>query len=659
MAWVLLIALLPALAFAAMAPMSRAVRNRMQWLPLTAMSGSLVLSFAAFVEVWRAGLGEEPVWEATVKLAELGGNPLEVGLRIDAITAVMLLVVTIVGLCVQVYSLGYMHKDERRGWYFAVLSLFSAAMLLLVLAGDFLLLYMSWEVMGLCSYLLIGFWHEEEGPRSASIKAFLTTRVGDVGFALGLAVMWATAGTFGFGAVARFNWGAGAGLAAASAVALLLLFGAMGKSAQVPLHVWLPDAMAGPTPASALIHAATMVAAGVYLVIRAMPIFIASSHENLHAVITIGVITAVVGGLLAVVQHDIKKLLAYSTISQLGFMFVALGAGSTGAALFHLVTHAFFKSLLFLGAGVIIHATHTQDIREMGGLRRALPWTTTTFTIGALALAGLPGLSGFFSKDEILVALVNIPDAYRYGLWEKWVLVGLMLFAAGLTAFYMTRLWIRVFGDNACSLARESHKKMLVPMAVLAAISVVIGWTQPAFLTFLGHEAAWPDPLMAGLSVAVFAIGVGGGWLVYGRQVVDTEVIKARFPYAYGMLANKLYFDLTYSELLVRPFHELAGWLSRFDQRRVDGVVNGAASWWDDFAGLLWAGDIRVIDGAVNGLGSLVKRAGARVREIEVGRVQVYQQLAYAGLLIVLLVVLLLPWLRVLLGLLVPMLRGA
>jgi NADH-quinone oxidoreductase subunit L len=308
---------------------------------------------------------------------------------------------------------------------------------------------------------------------------------------------------------------------------------------------------------------------------------------------------------------------------------------------------------------VIIHAAHTQDIREMGGLRKALPWTTTTFTIGALALAGLPGLSGFFSKDGILVALLRIPEEFRYALWEKWVLVGLLLFAAGLTAFYMTRLWIRVFGDGACSLARESHTSMLAPMAVLAAISVAIGWTQPAFLTFLGHEAEGIDPLMAGLSIAVFAIGVGGGWLVYGLKVVDTEAVKARFPYAYGMLANKLYFDLTYAELLVRPFHQLTAWLSGFDSRRIDGVVNGAASWWSDFADTLWAGDVRVIDGAVDGLGSLVNRAGARVRELEVGRVQVYQRLAYGGLLVVLLVVLLLPWLRALLELLVPILRGA
>ncbi len=334
------------------------------WVSIGAMAGSLALSLYTFTRVWPGG--EEPVWSSTFVLADIGGRPLEIGLRLDAVSAIMLLVVTIVGLCVQVYSLDYMRKDQRKGWYFAVLSLFSAAMLMLVLAGDYLLLYMSWEVMGLCSFLLIGFWHEQAGPRAAAIKAFLTTRVGDVGFAIGLAVMWATAHTFNIHEVSKFEWALYP--AAALAVALLLFFGAMGKSAQVPLHVWLPDAMAGPTPASALIHAATMVAAGVYLVIRAMPIFHQASPVGLHIVMAIGVTTALVGGLLAVVQYDIKKILAYSTISQLGFMFVALGAGSTVAALFHLVTHAFFKSLLFLGAGMIIHATHTQDIREMGGL---------------------------------------------------------------------------------------------------------------------------------------------------------------------------------------------------------------------------------------------------------------------------------------------------
>jgi NADH-quinone oxidoreductase subunit L len=320
----------------------------------------------------------------------------------------MLLVVTIVGLCVQVYSLGYMHGDERIGWYYAVLSLFSAAMLAVVLADNFLMLYMAWEVMGLCSYLLIGFWHTEEGPRKASIKAFLTTRVGDVGFALGLAVMFTATGSFSFDVVlpAASSWAPGV----ATACALLLLFGAMGKSAQFPLHVWLPDAMAGPTPASALIHAATMVAAGVYLVLRALPIFVASGVA-LSVTMTIGIITTLLGGTLALIQYDIKKVLAYSTISQLGYMFVALGTASEVAALYHLVTHAFFKALLFLAAGVLIHSTHTQDMREMGGLRRKMPVTATVFTIGALALSGVFPLGDPGKRPEVRKA-----DLHRFAL---------------------------------------------------------------------------------------------------------------------------------------------------------------------------------------------------------------------------------------------------
>ena len=590
------------------------------------MSGSLVLSLVALAPVGPTG-SAGPLWQASCLLGRVAGVPLRLGMRYDAVSAVMLLVVTIVGMCVQVYSLGYMHKDERRGWYFAVLSLFSSAMLLLVLAGDFLLLYVSWEVMGLCSYLLIGFWHEQEGPRLASIKAFLTTRVGDVGFAIGLAVMWANARSFDFAVVLdEYHWAP----AVAGAVALGLLAGAMGKSAQVPLHVWLPDAMAGPTPASALIHAATMVAAGVYLVARALPIFHQAPPYVLTLVLWVGVTTALVGGVLAVVQHDIKKILAYSTISQLGYMFIALGAGSEIAALFHLMTHAFFKSLLFLGAGVIIHATHTQDIREMGGLRKAMPWTTLTFVIGALALAGMPPFSGFWSKDDILMVLWN---------GGHYVPLLLALAAAALTAFYMTRLCVRVFGDNACSLAREGHVEMLVPMGVLATVTTFVGVSAPYFARFLGEERGWPDPAMAAVGTSAALIGIGAGVWVYWLRFVDTEEIKARLPRLYGALENKLFFDLTYDRFLVQPFRQACAWLARFDLRAIDGAVDGAGRFWSDTSDLLSAGDVRYIDGAVNGVGTMVRAAGARVRKIQIGRVQTYQRLAFAGLLMLLVLV--------------------
>jgi NADH-quinone oxidoreductase subunit L len=625
-AWVALIPLLPALAFAAMLPMSRGVRNSFRWLPTVATAVSLVLAVAAFLSVVAAG-GEEPAYQATFAIASLGGSPLTVGLRLDAVSAIMLLVVTVVAACVQVFSIDYMRSEERQGWYFAVLSLFTAAMLLLVLAGDFLLLYMSWEVMGLCSYLLIGFWHEREAARLASIKAFLTTRVGDVGFAIGLAAMWASAHSFSFDVVLHgFAWT----VPAATVVAAGLLLGAMGKSAQVPLHVWLPDAMAGPTPASALIHAATMVAAGVYLVARALPIFEAAAPWVLPLVMAIGTVTALLGALLAVVQYDIKKVLAYSTISQLGYMFIALGTGGEVAALFHLMTHAFFKSLLFLGAGAIIHATHTQDIREMGGLRKSMPWTTTVFIFGALALSGVFPFSGFWSKDDILMSL------WTNGHWYAQVALVVALFAAALTAFYMTRVCVRVFGGQEKAHAHEAHPLMVVPMAVLAALTAVVGFSSPAFAGFLGEVKGWPDLGMAMVGTIAALSGIGAGVWVFGMKRVDTGALKRRFPKLQAAFEQGFFFDITYEHTLVNGYFAASQWLAKFDLSFIDGAVNGVAAAWSKLSAGAWRADSRVIDGAVNGLASAVARAGARVRTLETGEVQRYQRLAYAALLVLL-----------------------
>lgn len=627
MSYVVLIPLLPALAFAILAPLPREVRNRLVPLAVAAVVGALGLSVAAFASVWPGGHGEEPVWQAGFAIAHFGETALRLGFQLEPAAALMLLVVTVVGTGVQVYSLGYMHREERIGWYYSVLSLFTAAMLALVLSDNFLGLFMSWEVMGLCSYLLIGFWHEQEAPREASIKAFLTTRVGDIGFMLGLMVMFAEVGSFEFAAVLHeHQWTAGA----ATGVALLLLFGAMGKSAQLPLHVWLPDAMAGPTPASALIHAATMVAAGVFLVVRAFPIFEASGVA-LTVTLVIGLATALTAGLLAAVQHDIKKVLAYSTVSQLGFMFIALGAGSATAGLYHLVTHAYFKSLLFLGAGVIIHAAHTQDMRQMGGLARHLPVTTLTFGAGSLALAGVFPFSGFWSKDEVLTVLYHE---------HQYAALAVALLAAFVTAFYVARLWFRVFtGPQQQAELHEAHKEMLAPMAVLAGVTAVIGFLGPTLGKFLGHAIPWPDPLMAGISTAVAGAGLALGWFVYGRstQVVNTRVLKQRFANPYGVLANKLYLDLTYEHFLVRPYAALTGVLSRFDGRVIDGAVNGAAWLWSRVADVGWFFDGKAIDGAVNGAAAAVKAAGAKVRAIQTGRVRGYQTLV-AGAVVLLVI---------------------
>jgi NADH-quinone oxidoreductase subunit L len=609
-----------------MLPMSRRVRTAVRWLPAAATVVSLLLSVAAFASVAAAG-GGEPAYRATFAIASLGGSPLAVGLRLDAVSAIMLLVVTVVAACVQVYSLSYMRDEERRGWYFAVLSLFTAAMLLLVLAGDFLLLYMSWEVMGLCSYLLIGFWHEREASRSASIKAFLTTRVGDVGFAIGLAAMWASAHSFDFDVVLHgFAWT----VPAATVVALGLLLGAMGKSAQVPLHVWLPDAMAGPTPASALIHAATMVAAGVYLVARALPIFRAAEPWMLPLVMAIGVVTALVGALLAVVQYDIKKVLAYSTISQLGYMFIALGAGGEVAALFHLMTHAFFKSLLFLGAGAIIHATNTQDIREMGGLRKTMPWTTTVFIFGALALSGVFPFSGFWSKDDILMAL------YTSGTWYSLVALAAAVLVAALTAFYMTRVCVRVFLGPEKAHAHEAHPAMVVPMAVLAALTAVVGFTSVAFSGFLGEAKGGLDLGMATVGSVAALSGIGAGWWVFAMKRVDTEALKRRVPALYAAFDQKFYFDAVYHRVFVDGYFAVSGWLAKFDLAFVDGAVNGIARGWSALSAGAWRADSQVIDGAVNGLGRFIARTGARMRLLQAGDVQAYQRLAYGALLVLL-----------------------
>ncbi len=417
-------------------------------------------------------------------------------------------------------------------------------------------------------------------------------------------------------------------------VALLLLFGAMGKSAQFPLHVWLPDAMAGPTPASALIHAATMVAAGVFLVVRAFPIFEASGVA-LTVTLVVGLVTALGAGLLACVQHDIKKVLAYSTISQLGFMFIALGAGGSTAALYHLVTHAYFKSLLFLGAGVIIHATHTQDMREMGGLAKKMPVTAAAFTAGALALAGIVPFSGFWSKDEILTVLLHE---------QHYVAFAIALVAAFVTAFYVARLWFRVFtGPAKQDHLHDGEGSMLAPMVVLATITALIGFFGPVIGEFLGHEIPWPEFSTATISSVVALAGMTLGWWVFGRRsgAIDTEALKRRYPNLYGAFANKYYFDLTYGFFAVGGYRTLADGLSFIDGSAIDGAVNGVARLWRRVAEGGRSFDSSVIDGLVNGAAAIVKEAGASMRKLQSGRVRGYQLLVAGA------VVLLVVWILV------------
>jgi NADH-quinone oxidoreductase subunit L len=627
--WVAAIPLLPALTFVVLLPMSRDVRRYGAYLSVAAMAASFLLSLAAFARVWPGG-SEEPLWTLHWPLATIGTQQVELGLRLNSLSALMVVVVTAVGICVQVYSLAYMRDDARRGWFFAVLSLFTAAMLAFVLADNLLLMFASWEVMGLCSYLLIGFWYELEGPRAAAMKAFLTTRVGDLGFLFALWVVWAQVGSFELPKVIESlpEWAAGA----ATLAAIGFLIAAMGKSAQIGLHVWLPDAMAGPTPASALIHAATMVAAGVYLVAVTLPTF-AVNHAMLTALLVIGTLTTLLGGLLGCVQHDIKKVMAYSTISQLGLMFVGLGTADAFTGVFHLTTHAFFKSLLFLGAGTIIHAAHTQDMREMGGIAKRMPWTTVVFTVGTLALAGVVPMSGFFSKDEIITVL------WREG---HYLTFGLVLVGAFITAYYVARLWFRVFtGPAQAEHLHEGHPAMLAPMTFLAAVTVVIGFLAVPLSGFLGEPIGEPLPWIMVLSTVVAVAGIGVGWWFYGRRnvVVNTARIKHRFGLAYDVLASKFYFDLTYDRLFVRTFRILARWFAVFDGAVIDGAVNGSAAVFAKAAeGSRWF-DGTVIDGAVNGLASGAKRSGTSLRRLQTGNVQSYQRLVVGALVVLLLVV--------------------
>ncbi len=600
------IPLMPALVFLLFFLLPRRTRTKLLFVPLGAMATSLVLSLIAFASVFPGAekIAEHGAQFTSYSIGVIGGVPLDISLRLDPLAALMLLVVTIVGMAVQVYSLSYMKGEERIAWYYAVLSLFTAAMLTLVLAGDFLLFYMSWEVMGLCSYLLIGFWNTNDEARKASIKAFLTTRIGDVGFAISLAMIWANVGSFDIPTVlgAAHSWAPGV----ATAVALLLFFGAMGKSAQFPLHIWLPDAMAGPTPASALIHAATMVAAGVFLVARALPVFEVSGVA-LQVVLVIGAITTLMAASMGAVQHDIKKVLAYSTISQLGYMFLGLGTGIVSAGMFHLFTHAFFKSLLFLGAGSIIHALHTQDMREMGGVAKDMKVTTAVFTVGTLALSGILPFSGFFSKDLILDHL-----------WKEghYIVFSVALITAGLTAFYMSRLWFRVFsgtprGDHR---AHEADAKILLPMVVLAVFAAGAGAFTIVLGEFLGSETEWPQLAMASVSTLTALGGIGLGWVLFGNGR-DPEAARARASKTYMIVTNKFFLDLIAE-------HYIAGGYNRLSEK---------VNWFDKY----------IINGVVNGVGVACRNAGGTLRRIQTGQVQTYQRLAIAAFLVLVLVVVL------------------
>jgi NADH-quinone oxidoreductase subunit L len=631
-AWTL--PLLPLVVFAiVLATGRRLPRNLVAGMGIAVM---FVVFAASLAILWSVARGAR--FEASVPWIEMKGIVIDVGFLVDPLSALMLIVVSFVSLLVQVYSLGYMADEERFRWYYGAIALFTAAMLGVVLSDGWLLMYMCWEVMGLASYLLIGFWFETEVASKAATKAFMVTRFGDVGFGLALAVMWFAAGTFTFEAVFKLvesgGW-AGPSLVAAT---LLLFMGAMGKSAQFPLHIWLPDAMAGPTPGSALIHAATMVAAGVYLVARSFPLFEANP-QTLTVVATIGTITAVMAALIAMAQDDIKKVLAYSTISQLGLMMLALGVGSWVAAVFHLMTHAFFKALLFLAAGSVIHGTHTQDVREMGGLWRKMPWTTATWVIGALSLAGIPPLAGFWSKDEILLAALH---SGQTGFLIAGVLV------AALTAFYMGRITFLAFFAEPGSMsksdhAHESHWVMTAPLVILATLAVVVGLvgsplTDYALGKYLGeHVAGGMNYALAAIAVGAALAGIGYAWLMYQRGKANPDWYMRNRTIA-TVLTRHFWIDEVFQRAVVAPTMVIAGVLRRVEAEVVDSVVGAFGRLGLFVSSLLARFDRGVVDGAVDGLGNAVIEGGRETRKIETGNVQTYLLLLAASIVVLLLV---------------------
>jgi len=564
----------------------RFIGHKAHWIAVPALFASFVTSCLVFARVWggQTWVGDLFPWVIA------GPFKTAVTAQVDQLSAVMLLVVTGVGFLIHVYSAGYMHDDHGYARYFTYLNLFVFSMVMLVLAGNFLVLYVFWEAVGLCSYLLIGFWYERKSATDAGKKAFIVNRVGDFGFGLGVMLIWVTFGTLNYGEVfAKAD--ASVSVNTYLAIALLLFMGACGKSAQLPLFTWLPDAMEGPTPVSALIHAATMVTAGVYMVARCHKLF-EMAPLSLEIVAWVGGLTAVFAATIGLVQTDIKRVLAYSTISQLGYMFVGVGVGAYAAGIFHLVTHAFFKALLFLGAGSVIHGlSGEQDLRKMGGLAPRMMTTTVTFLIDSFGLAGIPPLAGFFSKDEILASAFH---EHHYVLWA------LLVVGVFMTAFYTFRLvFLAFFGGprmpkEVAHHIHESPSVMTIPLVILAALTVVAGLAVgipsshgTAFTRFLSpvlplgeaeHSAGVAFTLLV-LSALVAIAGVALAWFVYGRMPVRAASIGVARNPLHKLLLEKYYVDEIYDVLFVKPIYHLSLWLARvFDPRVIDAVVNGVAT---------------------------------------------------------------------------------
>jgi NADH-quinone oxidoreductase subunit L len=595
-------------------------KNLVSWIGCSSVGLSFLTSIAIFFELLALPAGERVVQKIAFPWILSGTFHIDMGFLLDPLSSVMILVVTGVGFFIHVYSTGYMAEDKGYARYFSYLNLFTFFMLMLVLSNNFLLLYLGWEGVGLCSYLLIGFWYEKKSAADAGEKAFIVNRVGDFGFALGVMLIFWTFGSLNFSQVfetAPQVLAFGGGLV--TAITLLLFMGATGKSAQLPLYVWLPDAMEGPTPVSALIHAATMVTAGVYMVARCHALFLLAPI-TMGVVAVIGALTAIYAASIGLVQNDIKRVLAYSTISQLGYMFLACGVGAFASGIFHLMTHAFFKALLFLSAGSVMHALAGElNMQKMGGLKKYIPITFWCFLAGTLAISGIPLFSGFFSKDEILWKAFSSPHGHIL-LW----IVGVI--TAGLTAFYMFRLFFLTFlGKSRVDLHVQAHiheapKNMTIPLMVLAVLSVIGGYIgvphslggSNRFEGFLSsvfetgqsssHEITHPVSTEYLLMIISIVVVFGAIFVAYRFYIQNPDAPKRlaeKYKAPYRILFNKYYVDEFYGKVIVNPLLSLALFL------------------WKNF-------DVLVIDGTANGIASIVKGLSSVIRRTQTGYLRNY-----------------------------------
>jgi len=608
--WYALIPLLPLLAFVVLSFAGHVLKERAHLIAVPAVWLSFLLSVLAFSEVAGGRVLEIPLytWAAS------GDLTIRLGLYVDQLTAAMLLLVTIVSGLVHVYTIGYMHGEPGYARFFANIALFTFSMLMLVMSDNFVQLFVFWEAVGLCSYLLIGHWYERHSARAAATKAFIVNRVGDFGFLLGILLVFVVFGTLQYqpvfaeaanqaGAVVDLlgAFGGGWEVSAMTLICLLLFIGAVGKSAQVPLHVWLPDAMEGPTPISALIHAATMVTAGVFMVARFAPLYNVSP-EAMTVVAIVGGLTMVVGATIALTQNDIKRVVAYSTLSQLGYMMMACGLGGYVAGIYHLLTHGAFKALLFLGCGSVILAVHhEQDMQRMGGLKDKMPVTYWTFIIGSLALAGFPLTAGFFSKDELLLS------AWNAGMLGQ-VLAVAGILTAGLTAFYSFRLvFVTFWGESRVDPHHADHvheqpSVVTVPLLVLAALSIATGYLgipeflQPAFPggEGVGHHGAAATVIMLVATLAG-VLGIAAAYVIYVKSPDLPERLMNQWHALYRGSLNKWYVDEAYDKAFVNPTFVLADRMwKKVDVAIIDNAVNGVArgfAWWGWMARLIQTGE--------------------------------------------------------------------